>query len=498
MKRDNQEFLDYKEHLEQFPYYTKLTDEDTDRWVSHTLPPEKFTFKLAREHPAKWLYWICGVKPRKYQVKMLDDMMKYDSFAGVTSRQIGKSVMTAGFAFWAAYNNMYPSGMEKKTTILVISHTEDASKKLLQEVLSFVKMADMQMSMFTSNQPNHVNNYFTSRMSEKPTQYKLEWPKGKILVLPPTDKVRGNSASVLIIDEADFLRNDDPDYFFNSVALPTTTATKGRVILWSTPRGTDSYFKRIIQPDLDEAADGWRRIWFPWTIVEDDDVLDTVWNKRSQYLQQGDEADFKIEYESSFLSGKHTFFNPEIIDKCVFDYMAPQDYCNEPVTIGIDFGDTFSRTVVAVTTNDSNTNATSLLNIKEFPSGFNNADIVPYIERLRERYKITKIVVDDCVGGNTAISLLERAGFILTRFVFRKSKLEYYEYMKNAFANNRIKMYKEYGLIAQLKSLESHETHMGNTQIKKPTSGRDDKADAFMLACSPHITPQRRIVRSVL
>jgi hypothetical protein len=498
MKRDNQEFLAYKEQLEQFPYYTKLTDEDTDRWVSHTLPPEKFTFKGAREHPAKWLYWICGVKPRKYQVRMLDDMMKSDAIAGVTSRQIGKSVMTAGFAFWAAYNNMYPAGMEKKTTIVVISHTEDASKKLLQEVLSFVKMADTQMAIYTKNKPNQLRSYFSDRMTEKPTQYKLEWAQGKILVLPPTDKVRGNSASVLIIDEADFLRNDDPDYFFNSVALPTTTATKGKVILWSTPRGTESYFKRIIQPDLDRPLDGWKRVWFPWTIVEEDSVIDTVWNKRSQYIQKGDENDFKIEYEASFLSGKHTFFNPEIIDKCVFDYMAPQDFYDNPVTIGIDFGDTFSRTVVAVVRHEEKQNVTSLLNIKEFPSGFNNADIVPYIDRLKERYTIGKIVVDDCVGGATAISLLETAGYKLERFVFRKSKLEYYEYMKNAFANNRIKMYNEHGLIAQLKSLESHETHMGNTQIKKPTSGRDDKADAFMLACSPHITPKSGFRRVIL
>lgn len=501
MKRDDKAFEAYREQLMRFPHYTQLTEADKQLAIEIVLPPEKFTMAHARAHPAKWLYYICGVKPMQYQVKMLNEMMTQQKFAGVTSRQIGKSVMTAGFAFWAVYNNIYPAGMDKKTTVVIVSHTEDASKKLLQEVLSYVKMADNMMAKYTRASVANEVNYFTDRMTAKPTQYKLEFNGGKIIVLPPTDKVRGNSASVLIIDEADFLKHDDPDHFFNSIALPTTTATNGKVILWSTPKGTESYFKRIIRPDSPEPAQGWHRIWFPWTIVNPDEQLpnyyDNTWSKRLEYIERGDELDFKIEFEASFLSGKHTFFNPEIIDKCVVEHLNEQWSSDAPVTVGIDYGDVHSRTVVTVVSHDNNKNTTTLLSIKEFPAKFNNADIVAYMDTIKNRYRVQRIITDDCPAGTIADELLRRKGYNIEGFVFRKSKNEYYEYLKNAFANNRIELYNEMNLITQLKSIESHETVGGNVQIKKPAGARDDMADSFMLACSPHIQPVQTFERFI-
>lgn len=499
MKRDNEEYLAYKENLEKFPHYTKLTTEELNQYYDFAKPPKKFSMAFAKKHPYTWLYHVCGVKPRDYQFKMLDAMYKYGKVAGVTSRQIGKSVMTAGFSFWAAYNNIYPSGMEKKTTVVIVSHTEDAAKKLLNEVSSFVQMADRRMALYSKGRADYDTAYFSGRYSAKPTQYKLEWSGGKIIVLPPTDKVRGNSASVLIIDEADFLKSDDPDYFFNSVALPTTTATKGKVFLWSTPRGTPSYYHNIIRPQNDEPLEGWHRIWFPWTIADGiDTLIDYVWDVRNQYIKKGDELDFKIEYEASFLSGKHTFFNPEIIDNAVDETLQEEYDWHRPVTLGLDFGDTHSRTVLTCVDYNAESNTTTLLWYKEFPAGYNNGDIGTYIDTLRNRYLIRDIVVDDCVGGKTAIEILRRKRYNLKLFQFKRDKNEYYEYLKVAFANKRIKLYRALDVIAQLKSIESHETASGNIQIRKPAGGRDDICDAFVMACSPYIKPQRTSKRFIL
>jgi hypothetical protein len=100
--------------------------------------------------------------------------------------------------------------------------------------------------------------------------------------------------------------------------------------------------------------------------------------------------------------------------------------------------------------------------------------------------------VDDCVGGKTAIELLKRKQFKVIPFQFTKSKNEYYEYLKVAFLNNRIVLYNNPSIVAQLKSLESSETMGGRVQIKKPTGGRDDMCDSIMLACSPYITPPKQ------
>lgn len=499
MKRDKAEYEAYKQNLEKFPHYTQITDEDKDRYYELAAPPKKFSMAFAKQHPFTWLYHVCGVKPRLYQYKMLDAMFRYGKVAGVTSRQIGKSVMTAGFAFWAAYNNVYPSGIDKKTTIVIVSHTEDAAKKLLSEVSNFVSMADGRMSMYTKSRADHTDGYFSGAYKVKPTQYKLEWAGGRIIVLPPTDKVRGNSASVLIIDEADFLKSDDPDYFFNSVALPTTTATSGKVFLWSTPKGTPSYYYNIIRPQNDEPLDGWTRVWFPWTIADGIETLvDYVWSVRDQYIKKGDELDFKIEYEASFLSGKHTYFNPEFIDNSVDDSLQEEFDWYRPVTLGLDFGDTHSRTVLSVVDYNRDTNETRLLWYKEFPSGYNNGDIGNFIDGLKNRYLIKEIVVDDCVGGKTAIEMLRRRRYNLRLFNFKRDKHEYYEYLKVAFANKRIKLYRALDVIAQLKGLESHETAMGNIQIRKPAGGRDDICDSFVMACSPYIKPEKLSKRFVL
>lgn len=488
------EYAAYKDELESRANFTLPTEEDQEMFHKMAIAPKAFTMEKAKQHPFLWMYHVIGVKPRDYQFKMLDAMYRYGKVAGVTSRQIGKSTCIAGFAFWAAYNNMYPSGPNRDTKIMIISHTEQAAKELLRTIDSFITLADQRMSLYTKDSPRHDRNYFRGRIKGNQTQFEIRWSKGSIKVYPPTTKVRGNSVDVLFIDEAAFLNNTDPDYFFASEAVPTTTATGGKIILFSTPRSTSGFFHDIIRPHADAALRGWKRIWMPWTVVGVPLIVDSIWDKRDSYIQKGDELDFKIEYEASFLSGKHSFFDPNIVDECVNVALREEYSWGKPVTMGLDFGDTHSRTVLTVMDYDKVTNTNTLLWYKEFPAGYNNADIPQFIESLRNqgRYTPKEIVVDDCVGGKTAIELLRRRGFNVSLFQFTKSKNEYYEYLKVAFANKRIQLYKDPAMLAQIKSLESVETMSGNIQIRKPTGGRDDLVDAFMLACSPYIKVTRK------
>lgn len=495
---ENEDFLAYRDELHKFPYFTFPTEEEQERCDEMLTPPKKFSMRDARRHPARWSYLVCGVVPRDYQFKMLDYMFKYDRVAGVTSRQIGKSLSIGLFTFWAAYNNVKPTGTPKKTRIGIVSRTEDQAKKLLKDIYAVVQMADERYSRMTEGNPYHQKAYFTNMMIEKPTQFRLEWAGGSIEIYPPTGSVRGNSFSYLFIDEADFLKSEDPDYFFNSEASPTVKATRGNIVLLSTPRGTPSYFFNIIRPNNDDAAMGWKRIWLPWTCNEEEEDMKTGWEERQRYITKGDEMSFKIEYEASFLSGKHSYFNPEMIEKAIDSSIQEEYEWYEGVTVGLDFGDTHSRTVVTVVHNDPSTNITRLLYIKEFPAGYNNADLPAYFKSIRSRYRIKEIVVDDCVGGKTAIELLRRDGWNLKLFQFKRDKHEYYEYLKVAFANQRIKLYNEPALIAQLKGIESNETAAGNIQIKKPRGGQDDMCDSLVMATSPFTPPKRKVKRFIL
>jgi hypothetical protein len=65
-----------------------------------------------------------------------------------------------------------------------------------------------------------------------------QFPNGSEIQLSGTDngnadKVRGSEAKLCIVDEAGFC--DDLNYVVNSVLVPTTAKSKGKVVLISTP-----------------------------------------------------------------------------------------------------------------------------------------------------------------------------------------------------------------------------------------------------------------------
>jgi len=495
--RSNLDFMSYMENLHKFPYYTFLTPEEREQYEEMDKPLTEISLGVAKKHPHTWMKYACGINPYDYQWKILDTMFRRKRVAAVTSRQIGKSFCIAGFAFWAARNNIHPVGIDKRTKIAIVSMTEPQSKALLKEIMKMIQAGDRHYAEVTKGTKFFEHKKFTNEMTSPPTIFRIEFAGGSIECFPPTGRVRGNSLSFLIIDEADFLNHEDPEYFFSSEALPTLKQTEGSCFLFSTPKGTPTFFYNIIQPDADKPAEGWTRLWYPWTIHEDD--WERGWTARlNEYIYKGKEIDFKVEYEATFTSGRHSFFHPDSIDAAIVKEYSEEFSYDKPVTLGLDFGDTHSRTVITAVTYDSERNKTRLLWYKEFEAGYENSNLPFFMRTLRNRYNIKEVVCDDCVGGKTAIELLRREGWNMKLFGFKALKHEYYEYTRTAFANNRVELYYSPNLIAQLKSIEEAQTPMGNTQIKKSKGTNDDICDSLMMALSPYIPPKRAGKRYVL
>jgi len=492
-----QEFFDYKENLEKFPYYTFLNEEDKKNLEYYDKPFKQMSPTFAKKHPYLWTKWIVGVTPYDYQFKMLDYMMKSKRLAVVSGRQIGKSFSIAAFSFWAAYNNVFPIGVDKRTRIGIVSSTDKQAKKLLKDIVDLVSLADGVIARLSKGTDNYDKKYFTNRMATKPTIYKVEWSGGVIEVFVPTNSFRGYTFSFVFIDEADWLESEDPDRFFNSIAMPTVKKFDGNVLMFSTPKGTRTFFYDIIKPDDEKPAEGWDRLWIAWTFNENDWA--TGWKERKDYLSRGKDLDFQIEYEAQFKSGKYTFFPEYIIDQCVSSVHKINDYFFKPVTVGLDFGDTHSRTVITIVHKNPETEKVELIWHKEFQGGYDNSLLPAYFEKLKENFPFIKeIIADDCVGGKVAIELLRRNGWNVKPFVFKKSKQEYYELTKTAFSNQRVVLYYAPEIIGQLKSIESHLTDMGNLQIKKPKGINDDIVDSLVMALSPHINFKKIGRRMVL
>ena len=492
----NADFQDYYKTLNSMPFYTKLSKKDRDDFDEFCKPMLKMSLTIAKKHPFLWGKWACGINPYDYQFKMLDDMKNYKFFIGNTARQIGKSLVLGIFSFWAAYNNVHPVGIDKRTKVGIVSATEDQAKKLLRDIYMIVQNADGVFAKLTKGTQFSSRQYFTEKMREKPTAYKLDFTGGTIECFPPTKKLRGNSLSFLFIDEGDFLGCEDPNYFFNSEAMPTLKKTEGNCNIYSTPKGTPSYYRDIFRPEEPEPATGWHRIWYNWTIYQDDWV--NGWSKYLQAVEQGKLMDFEAEFEAKFTSGRHSFFNPEKIDKCVAN-RGPIDECIERVYAGIDFsGGGACRTAVSFSYYDNKEIKSVLLKSKEFPMGYDNSQLVSYFKQQRLRYNIYALVCEKCPAGETPIALLKQAGFRVIEFNSRADKVSSYMNLEIAVNNERIELYKDKTVLAQLKGLESIETNMGNIQIKKPNGMNDDVADSVMFSMSEFVKPKRKGTRRIL
>lgn len=491
----NEEFQEYYKVLNANPYYTKLTQEERDKFEEFSKPILKMSLRYAKKHPFLWGKWVCGINPYDYQFKMLDEMSMSKLLICNTSRQIGKSLVLAMFAFWAAYNNIFPVGIDNRTKIGIVSATEDQAKKLLRDIFTVVQNADGIFAKLTKGTEYSSTTYFTGKMREKPTAYKLSFTGGSIECFPPTKKVRGNSLSFLMIDEGDFLGSDDPNYFFYSEALPTLKKTDGSCFPFSTPKGTPSWYQDIFRPEEPNPSSGWKRIWYNWTVYQDDWV--NGWTRYKQAVENGTLKDFEAEYEAKFTSARYSFFDPIKIDKCTAD-RGSIDESNEKVYAGVDFGSVTSRTAVTLAYFDLKEQKSVILNSKEFPQKYENDKLVEYFKKIKQRYRLHTIITEKCPAGDTPIALLKRAGFRVLEFNSKADKITSYENLQIAINNERVELYKDKTMISQLKGLEAHETNMGNTQIKKAPGTLDDVADSVMFAVSEFIKPKRRGKRHIL
>jgi phage terminase large subunit len=118
------------------------------------------------------------------------------------------------------------------------------------------------------------------------------------------DRIRGGNAHLCILDEVGFI--DDLDYVVNSVLLPTTTMTKGKIIMASTPpKSMDHPFIGFIKR-AEEAGAYIRKTIFDnprLTKEEIDDIAESVGGF--------DTVDFKREYLAELVVSEEDSVVPE-------------------------------------------------------------------------------------------------------------------------------------------------------------------------------------------
>ncbi|MBI2136848.1 hypothetical protein HYU06_07290 [Candidatus Woesearchaeota archaeon] len=446
----------------------------------------------ARENVTYFSAAGLGINPYSYQHLVFREIEKTDRLMICKSRQIGVSMAFAIFALWACHFNKFSSGIHKNTKIVIISRSDQAAKKLTQDIKKLIWVGDKKMAEKLDGEKHFFSNFLEPNPKlAANTKYQISWKDGSFVkCFPPTDSSRGETANVIIVDEAAFVE----DEIFRDVIEPIVSATGGKIILGSTPNGQHGFYYELFDPFDTMPEHEYNRIWYKWDICENPTQLKVIKQKYEAAKRDGNMRSFDQEFNAMFTVDEQSFFIDEDVEKNVDETLALQyEWKKSPCIIGYDYGVVKSATVISVVTKIDD--RIILLwqyarkdlddNLLTDP-GFEHC-----IQNLYKRYNVSKIVVDDCIQGNRTNKEFETMGYDVLRYNFRSDsntsdRNRGYYLFRAQLKRYRIKYPRIPELLIEMKMMQEIQLKV-ITQVKAPKGYNDDRVDSFMLAAYPFI-----------
>jgi len=209
------------------------------------------------------------------------------------SRQLGISTLSAGYALWSMLFN-------EDFNVLVIATTQDVAKNLVSKV-----------QIMNENLPSWLKTQIVTN-----NKLSLKFANGSEIkaISSSSTGARSEALSLLIVDEAAFIRNIEEIW----VASQSTLSTGGGAIVLSTPNGIGNWFHQI-WVDADTGTNGFKTIKLHWDLHPD---RDQKW--RDDQTKLLGERGAAQECDCDFISSGHT----------IVDGLILQEYetkCIEPI-----------------------------------------------------------------------------------------------------------------------------------------------------------------------
>jgi len=124
--------------------------------------------------------------------------------------------------------------------------------------------------------------------------------------------VRGGSYNVIFLDEFAFIPNHIADDFFASVYPTISSGQSTKVIIVSTPRGMNHFYR--MWHDAERGKNEYVPTDVHWSEVPG---RDSVW--KEQTISNTSEQQFKVEFECEFLGSVNTLINPAKLRNLVYE-----------------------------------------------------------------------------------------------------------------------------------------------------------------------------------
>ncbi|KKN51123.1 hypothetical protein LCGC14_0625870 [marine sediment metagenome] len=461
--------------------------------------------ELAIADPTIFAYYFLDIKLRIHQAYALHKIItsKTKRIALCWARQLGKSIGLGVFLIWAVWFNKYPSTVANITTAYIISTNDEASVELLSKIRDIFYQADVHMGKVTAGTKAHTENYFDKHMKEPNNTHQITVDSGSFMKsVPPTNKVLGKSAAIMIIDEAANLDAEDPDKFFKKVVVPTTAETGGFIILSSTPEGVSGFFYDNFDPDDKFKEHEYERLWFSHDIYKDKTYQAHVRNEKHKAEREGKIKTWQQQYEAKFTVTEESFFDLKDIEEGVKDTPEYYEWNKTACAVGYDFGMKFSRTVITIRTMIGQ----EIIELFQYrsPPNFDinhlvNPEWEHSIQNLKNRYNLEEhgIIGDDCPQGDTTLRWMEsHSGLPIRKFNFRSDQMSKVDGLnRNCVAYSYRARLKE-GILKIPRWNERQQYEMKLVQevsqkilitIKAPQGQLCDTIDSDMLASIPFL-----------
>ena len=166
----------------------------------------------------------------------------------------------------------------------------------------------------------------------------VEWNKGSIVLengskvlaaATSSSAVRGGSFNCIMLDEFAYVPQNVAEEFFSSVYPTITSGKETKVIIVSTPKGLNMFYRIWVNANKRTGEEG-KNEYYPievhWSDVPG---RDDEWKK--QTISNTSLEQFRTEFETEFLGSVHTLIHPEKL-KCMV-YRTPEYFNNEGLRV---------------------------------------------------------------------------------------------------------------------------------------------------------------------
>ena len=211
------------------------------------------------------------------------------------SRQLGLSTLVAAYAVWQA-------AFYKEKNILIIATKLAVAQNFIRKVKTYIKSMPkwLLVPIITANNKQQVEFSNGSQIKAVPTS---------------EDAGRSEALSLLIVDEAAFVRNFDELW----MGLYPTLSTGGRAILLSTPNGVGGQYHEIYTK-ADRKENEFNPIKLLWDVHPERD--EEWFNKETKNMSQKQVAQ---ELLCDFSSSGDTFLTAEVLESVRLSTKSPME-----------------------------------------------------------------------------------------------------------------------------------------------------------------------------